>query len=38
VTLNTPARLWYAPADDLRPDVEAHEDARRTVEHGFATV
>src|SRR6185436_9693956 len=38
VTLNTPARFWCAPADDLRPYVEAHEDIRRAIEHGFATV
>jgi hypothetical protein len=38
VTLNTPARFWCAPADDLRPYVEAHEDVRRAIEHGFATV
>ncbi|MBV9882065.1 MAG: cyclic nucleotide-binding domain-containing protein [Sphingomonadaceae bacterium] len=38
VTLNTPARFWCAPAEDLRPYVEAHEDIRRAIEHGFATV
>ena len=38
VTLNTPARFWCAPADDLRPYVEAHDDIRRAIEHGFATV
>ena len=38
VTLNTPARFWCARADDLRPYVEAHEDVRRAIEHGFATV
>ena len=38
VILNTPARFWCAPADDLRPYVEAHEDIRRSIEHGFATV
>jgi CRP-like cAMP-binding protein len=38
VTLTTPARFWCAPADDLRPYVEAHEDIRRAIEHGFATV
>jgi Cyclic nucleotide-binding domain len=38
VILNTPARFWCAPADDLRPYVEAHEDIRRAIEHGFATV
>jgi hypothetical protein len=38
VILSTPARFWCAPADDLRPYVEAHEDIRRAIEHGFATV
>jgi hypothetical protein len=38
VILNMPARFWCAPADDLRPYVEAHEDIRRAIEHGFATV
>jgi hypothetical protein len=38
VTLDTPARFWCARADDLRPYVEAHEDVRRAIEHGFATV
>lgn len=38
VILNSPARFWCAPADDLRPYVEAHEDIRRAIEHGFATV
>lgn len=38
VILNTAARFWCAPADDLRPYVEAHEDVRRAIEHGFATV
>ena len=38
VILNTPARFWCAPADDLRPYVDAHEDVRRAIEHGFATV
>ena len=38
VILDTPARFWCAPADDLRPYVEAHEDIRRAIEHGFATV
>jgi hypothetical protein len=38
VILNTPARFWCARADDLRPYVEAHEDIRRAIEHGFATV
>jgi hypothetical protein len=38
VILNTPARFWCAPADNLRPYVEAHDDIRRAIEHGFATV
>lgn len=38
VTLDTPARFWCARADDLRPYVEAHEDVRRAIQHGFATV
>ena len=38
VILNTPARFWCAPAEDLRPYVETHEDIRRAIEHGFATV
>lgn len=38
VILTTPARFWCAPADDLRPYVEAHDDIRRAIEHGFATV
>ena len=38
VILEAPARFWCAPADDLRPYVEAHEDIRRAIEHGFATV
>lgn len=37
VTLSGPARFWCAPADDLRPYVEANEDIRRAVEHAFAT-
>jgi len=38
VILNSAARFWCAPAEDLRPYVEAHEDIRRAIEHGFATV
>jgi hypothetical protein len=38
VILLTKARFWCAPAEDLRPYVEAHEDIRRAIEHGFATV
>jgi len=37
VTLTGPARFWCAPADNLRPYVEAHDDIRRAIEHGFAT-
>lgn len=36
--MNTPARFWCATVEDLRPYVEAHEDVRRAIEHGFATV
>ena len=36
VILAGPARFWCAPAEDLRPYVEAHEDIKRAVEHGFA--
>jgi hypothetical protein len=38
VILTGPSRFWCAPAEDLRPYVEAHEDIRRAIEHGFATV
>lgn len=38
VILTRPSRFWCAPAEDLRPYVEAHEDIRRSIEHGFATV
>lgn len=38
VILNSAARFWCAPADDLRPYVETHDDVRRAIEHGFATV
>jgi Cyclic nucleotide-binding domain len=38
VMLVSPSRFWCAPAEDLRPYVEAHEDIRRAIEHGFATV
>lgn len=37
VILNGPARFWCAPAENLKPYVEAHEDIRRALEHGFAT-
>ncbi len=36
VVLNGPARFWCAPAEDLKPYVEAHDDIRRAIEHGFA--
>ena len=36
VILDGPARFWCAPAEDLRPYVEAHDDIRRAIEHGFA--
>ena len=38
VILTHTSRFWCAPAEDLRPYVEAHEDIRRAIEHGFATV
>ena len=38
VILVRPSRFWCAPAEDLRPYVETHEDIRRAIEHGFATV
>ena len=38
VILTRPSRFWCAPAEDLRPYVEAHEDIRRAIERGFATV
>jgi hypothetical protein len=37
VILDGPARFWCAPAENLKPYVEAHEDIRRAIEHGFAT-
>ena len=37
VILSGPARFWCAPAEVLRPYVEANEDIRRAIEHGFAT-
>lgn len=36
VILEGSARFWCAPAEDLRPYVEAHDDIRRAIEHGFA--
>src|SRR5688500_10817193 len=37
VILSGPARFWCAPAEDLKPYVEAHDDIRRALEHAFAT-
>ena len=37
VVLNGPARFWCAPGEELRPYVEANEDVRQALEHGFAT-
>ena len=37
VILNGPARFWCAPAENLKPYVEAHDDIRRAIEHSFAT-
>ena len=37
VLLSGPARFWCAPAENLKPYVEAHEDIRRAIDHGFAT-
>jgi CRP-like cAMP-binding protein len=37
VILSGPARFWCAPAEDLRPYVEANDDIKRAIEHGFAT-
>ena len=36
VVLDGPARFWCAPAADLRPYVDAHDDVRRALEQGFA--
>lgn len=35
VTLVGPARFWCAPANVLRPYLNAHDDARRVIERGF---
>lgn len=35
VILNGPARFWCAPATELRPYLEAHEDVRHALEKGF---
>jgi CRP-like cAMP-binding protein len=37
VILNMPARFWCAPAENLKPYLEAHDDIRRAIEHGFAS-
>jgi hypothetical protein len=36
VTLTGPARFWCAPANVLRPYLDAHEAVRHALEHGFA--
>lgn len=36
VVLTGPARFWCAPANVLRPYLDAHEEVRRALEHGFA--
>ena len=36
VVLSSPARFWCAPASVLRPYIQAHDDVRRALEHGFA--
>ena len=36
VILTGPARFWCAPAENLKPYVEANDDIRRAMEHGFA--
>ena len=36
VILTTSARFWCAPAENLKPYLDAHEDIRRAIEHGFA--
>jgi hypothetical protein len=37
VILNGPARFWCAPATVLRPYLDAHDEVRQALEHGFAT-
>ena len=37
VILNGPARFWCAPASALRPYLDAHDEVRHAIEHGFAT-
>jgi CRP-like cAMP-binding protein len=36
VILNGPARFWCAPANVLRPYLNAHDEVRQALEHGFA--
>jgi hypothetical protein len=36
VTLTGPARFWCAPANVLRPYLDAHDAVRHALEHGFA--
>ena len=36
VILSGPSRFWCAPAEHLKPYVEAHDDLKRAIEHGFA--
>lgn len=36
VILEGPARFWCAPADRLRPYLDAHDDVRRAIERGFS--
>ena len=36
VVLDGPARFWCAAAEDLKPYVDAHDDIKRAIEHGFA--
>ena len=35
VVLAGPARFWCAPANVLRPYIDAHADVRHAIEHGF---
>ena len=35
VVLAGPARFWCAPANVLRPYIDAHSDVRHAIEHGF---
>ncbi|HEX6376357.1 MAG TPA: cyclic nucleotide-binding domain-containing protein [Allosphingosinicella sp.] len=37
VILAGPARFWCAPASVLRPYLDAHDEVRHALEHGFAT-